>query len=289
MAHSRPTIERRQLGAELRRLRVAAGRSQKEAAEVIECDTSLVSRIERGLRSLKVLELNALLDFYGAPPKKRTEISKIGQVARQRQRRRMYSDIFPGSFRRVSDHEQEAREIYYWEPEVIPGLLQTETYARTLITIARTAVMDDPGDDVEHRVQFRLERQEILTRKSPPLMWFVIGEPALRRPLGRREVLREQLEHLSSVTDNHQNIVIQVAPLSIVDHPLLGGSIGIFRFDGRVPNIAHQATFIGGGLYMDDEEDVAACSQAFDRLRAVALGPEESKDFIAKCMKELTE
>ncbi|MGI8311120.1 helix-turn-helix domain-containing protein [Saccharopolyspora hattusasensis] len=289
MAHSRPTIERRQLGAELRRLRIAAGKSQKEAAGIIECDTSLVSRVERGLRSLKVMELNALLDFYNAPSEQRSEIVDIGQVARQRQRRRMYSDSFPGGFRRVSDHEQEAKEIYYWEPEVVPGLLQTETYARALITIARKAVIDDPADDIELRVQFRLERQELITRDSPPHMWFVIGEPALRRPIGQHEVLASQLENLLTVGDRNKNVVIQVAPLSIVDHPLLGGSIGIFRFDGRVPDIAHQATFIGGGLYMDDEEDVAACSRAFDRLRAVALGPEESKDFIAKCLKELTE
>lgn len=287
MAHSRPTIERRQLGGELRRLRVAAGKSQKEAAEVIECDTSLISRVERGLRALKVMELDALLNFYEAPPERRTEIADISQVARQRLRRRMYSDSFPGGFRRVGDHEQEATEIYYWEPEVVPGLLQTETYARALISIAREAVMDDPSDDVELRVQFRLERQELLiSRDPPPLVWFVIGEPALRRPIGRHDVLVDQLEHLLAACDR-KNVVIQVAPMSIVDHPLLGGSIGIFRFDGRVPDIAHQATFIGGGVYMDDEGDVAACSRAFDRLRAVALGPEESKNFIAKCLKEL--
>ncbi|MDA3649041.1 helix-turn-helix domain-containing protein [Saccharopolyspora indica] len=289
MAHSRPTIERRQLGSELRRLRVAAGKSQKEAAEVIECDTSLISRVERGLRALKVMELDALLNFYEAPPEQRTEIADISQVARQRLRRRMYSDSFPGGFRRVGDHEQEATEIYYWEPEVVPGLLQTETYARALISIAREAVMDDPSDDVELRVRFRLERQELLIgRDDPPLLWFVIGEPALRRPIGRHDVLADQLEHLLTACDR-KNVVIQVAPMSIVDHPLLGGSIGIFRFDGRVPDIAHQATFIGGGVYMDDEGDVAACSRAFDRLRAVALGPEESKDFIAKCLKEIAE
>lgn len=287
MAHSRPTIERRQLGTELRKLREAAGKSQKEAAEVIECDTTLVSRTERGQRSLKVMELKALLDFYDAPASKREEILEIGQVARQRQSRRMYSDTFAGSFRRVSDHEQEATEIYYSESEIIPGLLQTEDYARALIRIARAAVAKEDPDDIEARVQFRLERQQLLTKEHPPLAWFVIGESALRRPIERREVLHEQLRSLLDVIAKHHQVVIQVAPLDTVDHPLLGGSIGIFRFGGTVPDIAHQATFIGGGVYMDDEQDIAECSHAFDQLRAVALGPEESRDFIAERVEEL--
>ncbi|WP_242687410.1 MULTISPECIES: helix-turn-helix domain-containing protein [Actinopolyspora] len=275
------------MGAELRRLREAADKSQKEAAEVIECDTTLVSRTERGQRSLKIMELRSLLDFYGAPASKREEILELGQAARQRQARRMYSDAFPGSFRRVSDHEQEATEIYYSESEVVPGLLQTEDYARALIQIARAAVAKADPEDIETRVQFRLERQQVLSKEHPPLLWFVIGESALRRPVGRHEVLRDQLRYLLEVITKHRQVVIQVAPLSIVDHPLLGGSIGIFRFGGAVPDIAHQGTFIGGGVYMDDVKDIAECSYAFDQLRAVALGPEESRDFITERLKEL--
>lgn len=287
MAHSRPTIQRRQLGAELRRLRETAGKSQKDAAALIECDSSLLSRTERGERSLKIMELNALLDFYGAPADKRAEIIELGQAARQRQSRRMFSDAFPGAFRRVSDHEQEATEIYYSENELVPGLLQTEDYIRSLMHVGRSAVSDTTSEDIEARVQFRLERQRLLERDNPPLLWFVIGEPALLRPVGKHEVLQDQLRYLARLTDSYRNVIIQVAPLSIADHPLLGGSIGIFRFGGAVPDIAHQATFIGGGVYMDDDQDIAECAHAFDRLRAVALGPDESRDFISRCVEEL--
>jgi transcriptional regulator with XRE-family HTH domain len=286
MAQSRATVERRQLGAEMRRLREAAGKSQKEAAGVIECDTSLISRLERGMRSLKAMELNALLDFYGAPRTSREEITGIAQVARQRQPRRMYSDGLPGAFRRLSDHEQSATEIYYSEGELIPGLLQTEDYMRALMR-SQSAIFDVSPEDVEARVSFRLERQQLIEREDPPLLWFVIGECALRRPVGRHRVLRDQLQHLLDVAAQHQHVVIQVAPLSIVDHPMPGRSIVILRFGGAAPDLVHQSTLIAGGVYMDDEKDVAQCSRAFDRLRAVALGPEESRDFIAERLKEL--
>ncbi|RCW40682.1 helix-turn-helix protein [Halopolyspora algeriensis] len=287
MGKPRATLERRQLGAELRRLREAAGKQQKEAAAAIECDISQISRVERGERAFKVLEIEALLDFYGAPQESRTQITELAQLARRRQPRRMYSDTLPGAFRRLSDHEQDATEIYYAESELIPGLLQHEDYIRAMMRSARSAVSGSNQEDVEARIQFRLDRQELITRDSPPRMWFVIGEAALRRPIGRWDVLRKQLLHLLDVIERHPHIVVQVAPLATVDHPLLGGSIEIVHFGGAAPDIVHQPTFIGGGVYMDDEQDIAECSHAFDRLRAVALGPEESRDFIAERVKEL--
>lgn len=288
MGRPRATLERRQLGAELRRLRESAGKQQKEAAAAIECDISQISRVERGERAFKVLEIEALLDFYGAPQDSRAQIGELAQLARQRQPRRMYSDVLPGAFRRLSDHEQDATEIFYADSELIPGLLQTEDYARALIHTARSASSAVAAEeDIEARVQFRMDRQELLTRNSPPDIWFVIGEAALRRPIGRWEVLRKQLLHLLDLIERHRHVVIQVAPLSIVDHPLLGGPLQLIRFSGAAPDIVQQPTFIGGGVYIVDQDDIAECTRSFDRLRAVALGPEESRVFIAKCAKEL--
>ncbi|GAA4859065.1 helix-turn-helix domain-containing protein [Saccharopolyspora rosea] len=289
MPQSRATIERRQLGAELRRLREAAGKSQKDAAAVIECDTSLISRLERGQRSLKVLELSALLDFYGVDGESRRRVIEIAQLARQRQPRRTYADSLPGAFHRLLDHEQDAAELLFAENELIPGLLQTEEYIRALMRIGRAAIFDSPPHDIEDRVRFRLQRQELLSRPSPAEMWFVIGEAALRRPLGSKSVLRRQLHHLQDLIEQHPHLTVQVVPLSTVDHPLLGGSIEILRFDGRAPDIVYQPTFTGGGVYISEEPDISTCTRAFDRLRAVALGPEESRLFVAKCAKELAD
>lgn len=287
MGKPRATLERRQLGAELRRLREAAGKQQKEAAAAIECDISQISRVERGERAFKVLEIEALLDFYGAPQESRAQITELAQLARQRQPRRMYSDTLPGAFRRLSDHEQDATEIHYAEGELIPGLLQTEDYIRALMQVGRSALFDTSPEDIEARVQFRLERQELITRTSPPEMWFVIGEAALRRPMGRWEILHKQLLHLLDVAERHPHLTIQVAPLAVADHPLLGSSLELLHFGGRAPDIVHQPTFLGGGVYAAEEQDIAECTRVFDRLRAVALGPAESRACIAQHVEEL--
>jgi transcriptional regulator with XRE-family HTH domain len=283
----KPTVERRQLGAELRRLREAAGMQQKDAAVAVECDVSQISRVERGDRTFKVLEIEKLLDLYNAPKQSRDETMRLAQIARRRQPRRMYSDGLPGAFRRLSDHEQSATEIYYSEGELIPGLLQTEDYMRALMGVGQSAIFDVSAEDIEARISFRLDRQQLIRREDPPLLWFVIGECALRRPVGRHQVLQDQLQHLLDVTREHRHVVIQVAPLSIVDHPMLGRPITILRFGGAAPDLVYQSTLIGGGVYMDDEKDIMNSSRAFDRLRAVALGPEESQDFVIERMKEL--
>lgn len=287
MGKPRATLERRQLGAELRRLREAAGKQQKEAAAAIECDVSQISRVERGERAFKVLEIEALLNFYGAPGQSRTQIAELAQIARQRQPRRMFSDALPGAFRRLSDHEQDATEIYYSDGELIPGLLQTEDYARALIRTTMTALRETTADTVEELVQFRMERQDLLTQNCSANLWFVIGESALRRPIGRWGVLHKQLLHLLDVIERHPSATIQVSPLSTVDNPMIGGSVEILRFGGLAPDIVHQPTFIGGGVYVVDDSDVTDCQRAFDRLRAVALGPEESRVFISKVAEEL--
>ncbi|APU17086.1 MULTISPECIES: helix-turn-helix domain-containing protein [Actinoalloteichus] len=286
-SRSRQTIERRQLGAELNRLRKAAGKQQKDAAAVLECDSSVISRMEGGGRPLKRLEVDALLDLYGVPAEARPEIYDLAQVARQRQPRRMHSDVMPGAFRRLSDHEAFASEIYYSEGEIIPGLLQTEDYARALIRVSRAAIGADDPIEVENLVQFRMERQELLTREDAPRLWFVIGEAALRRPLGSRTILLNQIRRLLLVIENQRTVTIQVAPLSIADHPMLGDSMAIFRFGAKAPDTVYQSTFIEGGVYLKADEDIAACIHAFDRLRAVALGPDQSREFLTRCVKEL--
>ncbi|WP_258342166.1 helix-turn-helix domain-containing protein [Saccharopolyspora gregorii] len=287
MGSTRATIGRRQLGAELRDLRTAAGLSQKDAAEVIESDTSLISRLERGQRSIKMMELDALLRHYGAPDERRAQIAELAKAARQRLPRRTYSDNLPGAFRRLSDHEQDATEIYYSDSELIPGLLQTEDYIRAMMRVNRAEALGTSEEDAEERVSFRLTRQLLLTRERPPHLWFVVGEAALRRPIGSPKILHEQLAHLIDLTERLPHLVIQVAPLSIMDHPLLGAPLELLRFDGLASDIVHQPTLVGGGVYITDDEDVQFCIRAFDQLRAVALGPTESQNFIRARAEEL--
>ncbi len=287
MGKTRATLERRQLGAELRRLREAAEKQQQEVARVLECDVSQVSRVESGDRSFKVREIEALLDLYKVPAAERAQITGLAKIARQRQPRRMYSDAMPGAFRRLSDHEQDATEILYSDGELIPGLLQTEDYARAMMRLGRSDVFKASQDDIEARVQFRMERKELLAREDSPRMWFIIGEPAVRRPLGGNAVLREQLLHLLELIEQRPRLLVQVAPLVAADHPLLGSNIEIIKFGGVAADVVHQPTYLGGGSYLVDVPDVEKCTHAFDQLCAVALGPDESRAFIARHAEEL--
>ena len=289
MGRTRATLERRQLGAELRRLREAAEKQQQEVARVLECDVSQVSRVESGDRSFKVREIEALLDLYRVPAAERAQITALARIARQRQPRRMYSDAMPGAFRRLSDHEQDATEILCSEGELIPGLLQTEDYARAVVEFGKPSAFKPHQDDVEARVQFRMERSELLAKAEPPRMWFVIGEAALRRPVGGESVLRGQLAHLLDLIEGHSHVFVQVAPLAATDHPLLGCNIEILRFGGVAADVAHQSTFLGGGAYLVDAPDVDMCSHAFEKLRAVALGLDESRAFVARQAGELAD
>lgn len=289
MGNARPSLGKRHVGQELKRLRRAAGRSQRDVATVLHLDQSQISKVEKGERALKVLEVAALLDYLGVTGDERTEVMELAEEARKRKPRRLHPDPFTGAFRRVGDHEDDAGEVYYYQGELIPGMLQTEDYARALIGITMSSLAEVGSEEIEARVNFRLERQQLLTRDNPPRMWFVIGEPALTRPIGGYDVLRDQLAHLSSVTERWPHVTVQVVQNSVRDHPLLGGALTLFRFDGRVPDVVHQQTFIGGGVYVDNEEDTAQCFRAYDRLRAVALGPEESRSLILHHLAEIAE
>ncbi|MEC3976558.1 helix-turn-helix domain-containing protein [Amycolatopsis sp. H20-H5] len=286
MNQPRRPIGRRQLGTELRRLRIEAGKNQREVAEVLECDTSQISKVEKGERALKVLELTALLNFLGVDAAKRDEILSLGQEARKRQPRHVYSDALPGAFRRLGDLEEDAAEIFDSSGELIPGLLQTPDYVRALVRNAISSKQSSAEDEIEARVAFRLDRQKLLDRDDPPRMWFIIGEPALRRPIGGDEVMAGQLRRLLAIMDDQPWITIQVIPIMIGAHPLLSGSLTAFRFTGGAADIVHQTTVFGSGVYTDDENDTRDCFRAYDKLRASALGPQPSREFIAECVRE---
>jgi transcriptional regulator with XRE-family HTH domain len=168
MSQPRRPIGRRQLGSELRRLRIDAGKAQRDLAAIIECDSSQISKVEKGERALKVLELTALLDFLGVGAAKRREIVALGQEARKRQPRHLYSDVLPGTFRRLGDLEEDATEIFYSSGELIPGLLQVPDYVRALVRNAIFRKHLSAEDEIEARVTFRLDRQKLLNRENAP-------------------------------------------------------------------------------------------------------------------------
>ena len=278
MGEQRPTVQRLQLGATLRRKREAAGQRQEQAAAALDCDTSKISRIEHGRSGLKVAELEKLLDLYQVTGPERQELLDIGKEARQRGRRKLYGDTLPGYFRRFIDLEADATEIRSYEGEVVPGLLQTEDYARALI---RSALFRVDQAEVDRRVKIRMDRKVIIAREapSPPRLWYVLGEAVFARPVGGIDVLQAQIEHLLQVTAEPTTVTLQILPFSAGAHPALGVSFSLFSLGTAIPVIGHMDTLGVGSTYVE-REGVASLIEHFDRLRATALGPEESREFI---------
>ncbi len=278
MGEQRPTAPRLQLGATLRRKREAAGRLQEHAAAALDCDTSKISRIEHGRSGLKAAELERLLDLYQVTGPERQELLDVGKGARQRGRRKLYGDTLSGRFRRFIDLEAAATEIRCYEGELVPGLLQTEDYARALI---RTALFGADQTEVDRRIKIRMDRQAILTRDAPPppQLWCVLGEAAFARPIGGPEVLRAQVEHLLQTTAEPTTVAVQVVPFSVGAYPGLGGSFCLFSLGTAAPEIGHMDTLSVGSTDVEHEA-VTEMVGVFDRLRATALGPDESRAFM---------
>lgn len=281
----RRPIGRRQLGSELRRLRVEAGKQQREMAEVIECDASQISKVERGERTLKALELNALLDFLTVDGDKRADMLALGAEARKRQPRKAYSDILPGTFRRLGDLEEDATEIFCFADQLVPGLLQIPDYIRALVVDSIYRKNSPVEAEMEARIAFRLDRQRVLETENR--ICFLIGESALLRPVGGPLVLRRQLLHLLGVMDGKPWITMRVVPLSLGVHPLLGGALSVFRFCAGVEDVVHQSTVFGGGVYLDDENETRECLRAFTSCRDRALGPAETRRMLLRRVREL--
>lgn len=276
MSDQRPTVQRLQLGTTLRRKREIAGLLQEHAAAALDCDTSKISRIENGRSGLKAAELEKLLDLYQVIEPERQELLDVGKESRQRGRRKLYGDTLPGYFRRFLDLEADATEIRCYEGELIPGLLQTEDYARALI---RAALFGADQTEVDRRVKIRMDRHVILTREEPLRLWCVLGEAALARQVGGTEVMRAQMQHLLQATAEPTTVALQIMPFAAGAHPSLGASFSLFSLGTAVPTIGYMDTLGLGGTYIEREGTTSLIEQ-FDWLRAKALGPEESRESI---------
>ncbi|MEU7980035.1 helix-turn-helix transcriptional regulator [Micromonospora sp. NPDC049081] len=271
-----PTIQRRRLGNALRRAREAAGKSQDEAAEVIDSASSKVSRMELGQSGIRLTDLKLLLDFYGVSAEEAEPLRELARAGRQRGRWSGYRNVVPDWFRQYLDLEADAAEIRWYQSEVIPGILQTEPYIRALIN----------SEDVERQIAVRLERQKVIDRPDGPELSFILSESALRRNLGDREAMRDQLSQLATLA-NRPNITIQVFPLGAETYVVSSFNFITLRFGEEVASdVVYLETFTDAD-YLDSPEAVRAYNRLWDRLRAAALGPTESRKLILRIADEM--
>lgn len=264
-----PPVRRRLLGAALRRFREQAGFTLEDAARMLECDRSKISRIETGQRGVRPKELRELLVEYGVDELRRDALLTVARQTRQAGWWQSYSRVLDDAYQDFIGLEATAASIWTYEAQLIPGLLQTEDYARA---IAAASLVNETQEEHEQFVQVRLTRQQVLTRDDDPLQfWAILSEGALRQQVGGREVMRAQFAHLIEIGNSQPNVNLQVLPFAAGAHAATSGPFVIMKFpeapDLGVVYLEGQT----GGIYLETADEVARYTLVFEHLRASAL------------------
>ncbi|MCO5969853.1 helix-turn-helix domain-containing protein [Actinoallomurus soli] len=278
---SGPTALRILLGSELRRLRDKAGVASAQAARAIGGSESKISRMELGRSGFKEADVAILLSLYGiTDEEERDQLLTLARRANQPGWWHSYGDVLPSWFQSYIGLEQAAARIRTYEPQFVPGLLQTEDYAAAVISLG-----DFPPEEVERRVSLRATRQRRF-REGALRLWAVIDEMALRRPVGGPAVLRGQLEYLMTVA-KQPGLTLQVTPFEAGALHAAPGGFTILRFaDPQLPDVVYVEQ-LGNALYLDKREDIDRYTLAMDRLSVISATPEESIDLIGTILEGL--
>jgi transcriptional regulator with XRE-family HTH domain len=278
-----PTVRRRRLASELRALREAARLTCEEVAEHLECSASKISRVETGRVSVSPRDVRDMLDLYGVDPQRRDSLVQLARESRQKGWWHAYSDTMQPRFATYVGLEDAATEIRTYEINLVPGLLQTEDYARTVIAAGN---LTGSREDVERRVALRMARQPMLTGANPPQLWAVLDEAVLHRTVGGRGQMRLQLEHLVEVA-SMPNVAVQVVPFGAGAYPGMGKPFVILAFPEREdPDVVYLED-VASALYLEEVEQIDTYNMLFNHLRATALSFEESTALMISAAKEL--
>jgi transcriptional regulator with XRE-family HTH domain len=276
-----PTALRMLVGSELRRLREASGVSVKDAGYAIRGSHSKISRLELGRTSFKLRDVADLLALYGvSSAADRDALLALVRQANMPGWWHPYGDVVPGWFEDYLGLEQAAWVIRSYEVQFIPGLLQTEDYARAVIELR----YDDPAG-IDRRVQLRMQRKQIFRRPSPTHLWAVIDEAALRRHCGSRAVMRAQLRHLIEVAAL-PCITVAIMPFSAGGHAAAGGPIAILRFaEARIPDVVYLEQ-LNGACYADKVHEIDFYQHVMNRLVVEAQRPAATPAILHRILQE---
>ncbi|MEU9209295.1 helix-turn-helix transcriptional regulator [Streptomyces sp. NPDC048415] len=276
-----PTVRRRRLGQELRRLRELKGMTAEEVAERLLVSQSKISRLENGRRSISQRDVRDLCGVYEVEDHRIVDsLMQMAKDSRQQGWWHAFGDI-PYSV--YIGLETDAASLRVYESQIVPGLLQTRPYAEALI---QGALPETSTTDVDKRVQVRLRRQErISTEENPLRLWAVLDEAALHRIVGNRQVMREQLEHLAGMSQL-PHITVQVLPYEVGAHPGLNGQYAILEFPDAADSSVVYIEGVTSDLYLEKAADVQKYSVMYEHLRAQALNVDQSRQFISDIAKE---
>ncbi|MBT1095045.1 helix-turn-helix transcriptional regulator [Streptomyces sp. Tu102] len=276
-----PTVRRRRLGQELRRLRELKGMTAEEVAERLLVSQSKISRLENGRRSISQRDVRDLCGVYEVEDHRIVDsLMQMAKDSRQQGWWHSFGDI-PCSV--YIGLETDAASLRVYDPQVVPGLLQTKQYAEALIA---GALPETAQAEIEKRVQVRMRRQErISTEENPLRLWTVLDEAALRRVVGNRSLMRDQLEQLVEQSQL-PHVTVQVIPFDMGAHPGLNGQYAILEFPDAADSSVVYIEGVTSDLYLEKANDVQKYSVMYEHLRAQALNVDQSRQFIADIAKE---
>ncbi|MFD4021168.1 helix-turn-helix domain-containing protein [Streptomyces sindenensis] len=284
MTTPQPTVNRRQLGAELRRLRLAKGPLIEDVAAHLQTSQTRVSRMEtgKGRVVIKAEEIGALCELYGVTDERQIRLlTSMLSDSKHPGWWDQFREVLPSGLDVLCGLETDALAERAWEPLLVHGLLQTPEYAQAILQAWPSTRLHDIAD----LVKVRTERQALLTRtdRAPLELWAILDEAVIRRPVGAAGVMRAQLHHLAEMAEL-PNVTLQIAPEAKGAHPGLGGAFALLEFDSEPPMVYVDSP--AGNLYLDKKHDVRRFTTTFDLLRAMALDPDDSLVRLRTAAKE---
>ncbi|MEV6772389.1 helix-turn-helix transcriptional regulator [Nocardia sp. NPDC051030] len=270
VAERGPTALRIAVGSQLRKLREENGITREAAGDHIRGSHAKISRLELGRTGFKERDIRDLLTLYGVDdPGEREQFLELMRKANQPGWWHRYSDLLPPWFETYLGLEHAAKAIRTYEGQLVPGLLQTADYARSVVALGH-------DENSERRVSLRRRRQELLTRDGAPSFWAVLDEAVLRRPVGGASVMRDQINHLIAISER-PNVTIQMLPYAAGGHAAAGSSFTMLRFaEPELPDIVYLEQ-LTSALYLDRRQDLELYRQVMDQLSVQAEPPERSR------------
>ncbi|GGS41618.1 helix-turn-helix transcriptional regulator [Streptomyces griseoviridis] len=273
-----PTVGQVVLGKRLQELREAAGLSREAAAKVLRVAPATVRRMETAEVALKIPYVQLLLHAYGVPEDEVTAFVDLTEEANRPGWWQRYHDVLPDWFSLYVSLEGAARIIRSYEPHFVPGLLQTEDYARAVM---ETGTIGTSGPDtVDRHVALRMERQRLLEREGPPHLWVVMDETVLRRPVSADgRVMREQLDKLLDFA-GRERVTLQVAEFATGPHPGTYAPFTLFRFaEPELPDMVF-TEYLTGALYLDSRDEVSTHLEVLDHMTALAASASRTQKIL---------
>ncbi|WP_405859286.1 helix-turn-helix transcriptional regulator [Streptomyces sp. NBC_00090] len=296
---SAPTVGQVVLGRRLQDLRERAGLKREEAAKILRVAPATVRRMETAEVALKIPYVQLLLKEYGITDSEAEGFIALTEEANLPGWWQRFHDVLPGWFSMYVSLEGAASLIRAYEPQFIPGLLQTEAYARAILRSGAVGGNDaehprrtedavaERAEETERHVALRMERQSLLTREDAPKFWVIMDETVFRRPVGDGpEVMRDQLDRLLEASEL-PNVTLQIAEFASGHHPGTYGPFVLFRFAmPELPDMVY-SEYLTGAVYLDARPEVASHLEVMDRMAAQAATAQRTKEILRDLRKEL--